>query len=187
MLDHVFRRPSVRDRIRANPLGKWVPGYIRYAREFLGGKFGEGPIDWADLCPADPIAFVDGYAARCRPGTAQVVATSLRSSPLRLLQSTARCPCCWWPLSRASPAGRWIVSRGRCPTTSFADFWTPSTVRPLRVAATMPGPAARWTWDGSVKFWDAFTGVRVRSTARQPETSLLANVHHSQTCHSPNR
>ena len=30
MLDHVFRRPSVRDRIRANPLGKWVPEYIAY-------------------------------------------------------------------------------------------------------------------------------------------------------------
>ena len=30
MLDHVFRRPSVRDRIRANPLGKWVPDYIAY-------------------------------------------------------------------------------------------------------------------------------------------------------------
>ena len=30
MLDHVFCRPSVRDRIRANPLGKWVPEYIAY-------------------------------------------------------------------------------------------------------------------------------------------------------------
>ena len=38
---------------------------LQYAREFLGGKFGEAPIDWADLRPADPIAFVEGYAARC--------------------------------------------------------------------------------------------------------------------------
>jgi hypothetical protein len=30
MLDHVFRRPSVRDRILANPLGKWAPDYIAY-------------------------------------------------------------------------------------------------------------------------------------------------------------
>ena len=30
MLDHVFRRPSVRDRNRANPLGKWVPEDIAY-------------------------------------------------------------------------------------------------------------------------------------------------------------
>jgi hypothetical protein len=30
MLDHVFRRPSVRDRIRANPLGKWLPDYVAY-------------------------------------------------------------------------------------------------------------------------------------------------------------
>jgi hypothetical protein len=33
---------------------------LQYAREFLGGKFGEGPIDWAVLHPADPIAFVEG-------------------------------------------------------------------------------------------------------------------------------
>jgi integrase/recombinase XerD len=197
MLDHVFRRPSVRERIRANPLGKWVPEYVayliarghpprliqeyvrsvehfgcwlasehlaigehlpacrcpgpapttlrfvraalyhlmrlpggpmerprlasppspvdvvldsyrkhlrdicgltevtcsyrlQYAREFLGGKFGDGPLDWVDLRPADPITFVEGYAARCRPGTAQVVASSLRSL-LRFLQLHGHC------------------------------------------------------------------------------------------------
>jgi integrase/recombinase XerD len=63
---------------------------LQYAREFLGGKFGEAPIDWADLRPADPIAFVEGYAARCRPGTAQVVASSLRSL-LRFLQLHGHC------------------------------------------------------------------------------------------------
>jgi integrase/recombinase XerD len=209
MLDHIFRRPSVRDRIRANPLGKWVPDYIahliarghpphliqeyvrsvehfgcwlasehlaienltriairsflrdhlptcrcpgpapttlrhvraalnhllrlpvgptqrprptspptpvaevlelyrehlrdicglaevtcsyrlQYAREFLDGKFGDGPIDWATLHPEDPMTFVAGYAARCRPGTAQVVASSLRSL-LRFLQFHGHC------------------------------------------------------------------------------------------------
>src|SRR3954449_9089702 len=30
MIDHFFVRPRVRDRIRANPLGDWVPGYIAY-------------------------------------------------------------------------------------------------------------------------------------------------------------
>jgi hypothetical protein len=63
---------------------------LQHAREFLGGKFGEGPIDWADLRPADPISFVEGYAARCRPGTAQVVASSLRSL-LRFLQLHGYC------------------------------------------------------------------------------------------------
>ena len=30
MLDHVFRRPSRRDRVLANPLGNWLPDYIAY-------------------------------------------------------------------------------------------------------------------------------------------------------------
>jgi integrase/recombinase XerD len=209
MLDYVFRRPSVRDRIRANPLGGWLPDYItyldarghlpkiiqlyvravehfgswlaserlapddltratirsfldnhlpacrcpapaptttkhvraalyhllrlpggpmqrprpvapptpvealldlyhkhlrdtcglaeatcsyrlRYAREFLGGKFADGPINWAALHPEDPMAFVAQYAARCRARTAQVVATSLRSL-LRFLQFHGHC------------------------------------------------------------------------------------------------
>jgi len=63
---------------------------LEYAREFLGGKFGDGPIDWAALRPEDPMAFVAGYAARCRPGTAQVVASSLRSL-LRFLQLHGHC------------------------------------------------------------------------------------------------
>jgi site-specific recombinase XerD len=209
MLDHLFRRPHVRDRIRANPLGNWLPNYIayldarghppstiqqhvravehfgswlaaeriapedvnrqtirsflsvhlptcrcpapaptyprlvraalnhllrapdgpiqqpcsaspptpveavlslyrehlhgtcglaeatcsyrlQYAREFLRGKFSDGPISWAALRLEDPMAFVAGYAARCRPGTAQVVASSLRSL-LRFLQLHGHC------------------------------------------------------------------------------------------------
>ena len=96
---------------------------LQYAREFLGGKFGEGPIDWADLRPADPIAFVDGYAARCRPGTAQVVASSLRSL-LRFLQLHGHCAPALVAAVPRIPAGRWIVSHGRCPMTSFAGSWT---------------------------------------------------------------
>ena len=30
MIDHFFVRPRVRDRIRANPLGAWIPNYIAY-------------------------------------------------------------------------------------------------------------------------------------------------------------
>ena len=209
MLDHIFHRPSVRDRIRANPLGNWLPNYIayldarghspntiqqcvravehfgswlasehlapedltratirsflhdhlpicrcpapsptypryvraalnhllrlpggpvqrprpassptpveavleiyrkhlrdscglaeatcsyrlQYAWEFLRGKFSDGPISWAALRPEDLMAFVTGYAARCRPGTAQVVASSLRSL-LRFLQLHGHC------------------------------------------------------------------------------------------------
>jgi integrase/recombinase XerD len=30
MLDHFFLRPRVLDRIRANPLGNWIPAYVAY-------------------------------------------------------------------------------------------------------------------------------------------------------------
>ena len=30
MLDHHFRRPRVRARIRANPLGAWIEAYVAY-------------------------------------------------------------------------------------------------------------------------------------------------------------
>ena len=30
MIDHFFVRPRVRDRIRANPLGAWIPDYMAY-------------------------------------------------------------------------------------------------------------------------------------------------------------
>ncbi len=63
---------------------------IRYAREFLQGKFGEGPVRWERLRSEDLMAFTAGYASRCRPGSAQVAATSLRSF-LRFLQLRGDC------------------------------------------------------------------------------------------------
>jgi len=62
----------------------------RYAREFLQGKFGDGPVRWGRLRPEDLMAFTAGYASRCRPGSAQVAATSLRSL-LRFLQLRGDC------------------------------------------------------------------------------------------------
>ena len=58
---------------------------LRYARGFLRGKFGDGPVSWAALRPEDLMTFIAAYAARCRPGSAQVAACSLRSL-LRFLQ-----------------------------------------------------------------------------------------------------
>jgi integrase len=58
---------------------------LRYARDFLRGRFGDGPVSGAALRPEDLMAFTATYAARCRPGSAQVAACSLRSL-LRFLQ-----------------------------------------------------------------------------------------------------
>jgi len=63
---------------------------IRYAQQFLQGKFGSGPVDWSALHPEDLMAFTAGYASRCRPGSAQVAACSLRSL-LRFLQLQGDC------------------------------------------------------------------------------------------------
>ena len=78
------------------PIDSNTPG------EFLCGKFGDGPANWAALRPEDPMAFVAGYAARCHAGTVQLVATSLRGL-LRYLQFLRRCLRRWWPQSLASP------------------------------------------------------------------------------------
>ena len=78
------------------PPGYLRPGRVhlhlsaRYAREFLRGKFGDGPVSWETLRPEDLMAFTAGYAARCRPGSAQVAASSLRSL-LRFLQLQGDC------------------------------------------------------------------------------------------------
>jgi len=63
---------------------------IRYAREFLQGKYGNGPVGWGLLRPQDLMAFTAGYADRCRPRSAQVAASSLRSL-LRFLQLQGDC------------------------------------------------------------------------------------------------
>ncbi len=62
----------------------------RYAREFLQRKFGRSPLRWQALRSKDVLSFVADYAKRCRPGTAQVAASSLRSF-LRYLQFRGWC------------------------------------------------------------------------------------------------
>jgi site-specific recombinase XerD len=63
---------------------------VRYAREFLEAKFADGPVRWDTIRPEDVMAFTAGYAARCRPQSAQVAASSLRSL-LRFLQLRGEC------------------------------------------------------------------------------------------------
>lgn len=63
---------------------------VRYAREFLRSKFGDGPVLWGAIRPEDLMAFTVGYAARCRPGSAQVAAGSVRGL-LRYLQLQGHC------------------------------------------------------------------------------------------------
>jgi integrase/recombinase XerD len=62
----------------------------RYAREFLLAKFGEGSPSWELLRPQDLMEFIARYASRCRPGSAQVAASSLRSL-LRFFQLQGNC------------------------------------------------------------------------------------------------
>jgi site-specific recombinase XerD len=63
---------------------------VRYAREFLQANFADGPVRWETIRPEDVMAFTAGYAARCRPQSAQVAASSLRSL-LRFLQLRGEC------------------------------------------------------------------------------------------------
>jgi integrase len=63
---------------------------MRYAREFLGQSFGDGPLRWEDLRPQGVMEFVADYAARCRRSSAQVAASSLRCL-LRFLQFRGDC------------------------------------------------------------------------------------------------
>jgi integrase/recombinase XerD len=63
---------------------------VRYAREFLQAKFADGPVRWETIRPEDVMVFTAGYAARCRPQSAQVAASSLRSL-LRFLQLRGEC------------------------------------------------------------------------------------------------
>ena len=50
---------------------------VRYARDFLQGKFGDGPMRWGTIRPQDLMAFIAGYAARSCPRSAHVAASSL--------------------------------------------------------------------------------------------------------------
>lgn len=67
-------------------------GYrARYAHEFLQFAFDSRPLRWSALKPRDVQSFVTAFARRCRTGSAQVVASSLRSF-LRWLQLQGHCP-----------------------------------------------------------------------------------------------
>ena len=83
---------------------------LQHAREFLGGKFGEAPRSTGLPCvPRTRSPSSKENAARCRPGTAQVVASSLASF-LRLLQLHGHCAPAPLAAVLVSPAGHWIVS-----------------------------------------------------------------------------
>jgi len=62
----------------------------RYVSEFLIGRFGDGPIDVGRITPTDLIRFLTRRAQRCRAGSAQVIAGSVKSF-LRYQQLLGRC------------------------------------------------------------------------------------------------
>src|SRR5262249_18321199 len=62
----------------------------RYPPHFLQAQFADGPLKGETIRPVDVMAFTAGYAARCRPQSAQVAASSLRSL-LRFLQLRGEC------------------------------------------------------------------------------------------------
>lgn len=64
--------------------------YGRYVRKFLVDSFGETKVDVAALGAGDLIDFVAERAKHCKPGTAKLIATSLRSF-LRFLQMRGLC------------------------------------------------------------------------------------------------
>ena len=76
--DHLRRTRGLRPEVRDN--------YRRVASGFLGAVFGDRPVDVAQLCSADVVAFVSGAAARYRPATVQLLTTSLRAF-LRFLRA----------------------------------------------------------------------------------------------------
>jgi hypothetical protein len=90
---------------------------LRYARDFLRGRFGDGPMSWAALRPEDLMTFIAAYAApaaparpRWRPAPCGVSCDSSSSTAM------ARRP--WSRPSPESRAGAWIASRARCPRTN---------------------------------------------------------------------
>src|SRR5207253_483842 len=64
--------------------------YGRYVGEFLESLRGSRATEISRLEPTDVMHFVAGRATRCRPKTAKLVATSLRSF-LRFLQMQGLC------------------------------------------------------------------------------------------------
>lgn len=62
----------------------------RYVREFLQESFGKGPVRISRLNPLATIRFVSKRASRLKPGSAQVLASSLRTY-FRFLQLRGEC------------------------------------------------------------------------------------------------
>jgi len=89
---------------------------LRYAREFLGARFGRGRVETAALTARDIRAFVTARATRSTPGTAQVIASSVRSL-LRFLTLRGQVPP---TLVHAVPSvARW--QHAHLPRTLTAD------------------------------------------------------------------
>lgn len=65
-------------------------GRVWFAREFLRTKFGQRAVRLEVLRPKDVMDFMAEYAQRCRPGSIQVAASSLRRF-LRYLQFQGWC------------------------------------------------------------------------------------------------
>lgn len=65
-------------------------GRLWYARDFLRAKFGRAVVRWEALRPKDVMVYLAEYAQRCRPGSVQVAASSLRRF-LRYLQFRGWC------------------------------------------------------------------------------------------------
>src|ERR1700738_879849 len=53
--------------------------YVRFVLGFLHTVYGDGPIDLARINVRDVVEYVSATTVRYRPGTVQLVATSLRS------------------------------------------------------------------------------------------------------------
>ena len=52
---------------------------LRYVRKFLVARYGAGPVDAHSLQPYEIMSFLADCATRCEPGTAKVIAGSVRS------------------------------------------------------------------------------------------------------------
>ena len=107
--------------------------YGRYVREFLVDRSREARVDVADLSARDLIDFVTERAKHCKPGTAKLVATALRSF-LRFLQMRGLCDA---RLVAAVPTiANWKLAR--LPKTL-----TPAQLRALLGACDRATPTGR--------------------------------------------
>jgi hypothetical protein len=135
---------------------------VRYAREFLEGKFGRGVLRWQALQPRDGVAFVEQYARRCRPGTAQAAASSLRSF-LSYLQFQG-----WCGLSLAAAVPRiphWRLS-------SLPKTMNDEQLR--KFLSTFNRSTARGRRDYAMALCQIILGLRVPVINRGPQNGKLS-------------